>query len=130
MEHGLSTGGDDAVTTTESGILLEASFGNLFWIEGKNFYTPDPALPLHFGVTIAQLTELVQKLGYAVKFVKIAPQDIPEGAFLFRCNTMSGIRPVGTLEKKEFFRDLSLEELLLSGFAARAGIKSLGSQRL
>lgn len=123
MEHGLSIGCHDAFTMTEGRTLLECAFGNLFWIAEGKLFTPDPSLPLHFGVTISQVVEMAQEMGLGVTFMKISLEEIPEKAFLYRCNTMSGIRPVKKIGLRLFERSLSLEEELLERYALRAGIK-------
>jgi branched-subunit amino acid aminotransferase/4-amino-4-deoxychorismate lyase len=111
MEHAKKTGLDDAVTTTEQGLLLEAAFGNLFWLESGTLFTPDPSLPLHFGVTIRKVIEFAKERGWNISFVKMRLEEVPQGAYLYRCNTMSGIRPIIKLGSREFPRENSLETI-------------------
>lgn len=119
MEYGLKNGADDALTTTPEGFLLEASFGNLFWVEGKRLFTPDVALPLHFGVTISQVVEIANDLQLEVHLVKKPLSEISEEAFLFRCNTMSEIRPIARVGTRSFQRDPALEKAFLDAYTTR-----------
>lgn len=116
MEYAREKGFDDAVTTTGEGIVLEASFANLFWIEGSHFYTPDPQLPYHFGVTIGEMVQVAKECGFETHFTKKGLSEIPKSAFVFRVNTMSGIRPVVKIETRPFERALSLETRLLEAY--------------
>lgn len=109
---------DDAVTVTEAGHLLEASFGNLAWIVDKTVYTPDLSLSLHPGVTLGVFLEMAKARNFDVVYVKKRLDELPDGAFVFRTNTMGGIRPVIQIEQRLFGRDLSLEEALQSDYAA------------
>lgn len=117
MEHALRIGMDDCLTTTEKGTLLEASFGNIFWIVDKEFYTPHPILPLHFGVTISIVSEMAKDLGFSPHFVRGPFSSIPDKALLFRTNAMGGIRPISLAEGRSFSRNLEIEEQLLNTFA-------------
>lgn len=119
MEYGVKEGCDDAFTTTHEGFLLEAAFGNLFWVEGERLYTPDPALPLHFGVTITQILEMAGEWGWETHLVKKPLQDVPAKAHLFRANTMSQIRPVTQVGTYSYPRDLTLEKTLLEKYEER-----------
>ena len=74
MEEARRLGLDDCVTLTENGHLLEAAYGNLFWVEGKTFTTPDPKLPLSFGVTIRNCVKMAEDLGFEVRFSERAHQ--------------------------------------------------------
>jgi 4-amino-4-deoxychorismate lyase len=114
-QHALEHGFDDGVTTTPEGILLEASFANLFWIHTNAFFTPAKELPLHFGVTIGEIAAMMEEL----HFVKMRLEDIPEGAFVYRANTMSSIRPVQSIDTRVFPRNLALEEMVHTRYARR-----------
>lgn len=113
MEYALQNGFDDCLTLAEKETVLETAFGNVFWIVDNMLYTPSPDLPLHFGVSISVVLEIAHTLGLTTRFLNIPFSQIPEKAFLYRCNTMSGIRPIARVEKKGFQRNLPLEEHLL-----------------
>lgn len=122
-QYAKENGYDDALTTAEEGIVLEASFANLFWMYRGEFFTPDHELPLHFGVTISEITALMRALGIKTHFVKMQLQNIPQEAFLFRANTMSGIRPIISINGRNFGRNSALEEFLLKNYVERCDTK-------
>lgn len=107
---------DDCVTLTEQGIILEAAFGNLFWVKAKTLYTPDPKLPLYFGVTIKNILKIALTLGYQVEFIKAPLDAIPEGASCFRVNTMQGIRAVAQIGTSLFSVNTVVERVFLNGY--------------
>lgn len=125
MEYACKQGVDDAVTTTESKLLLEASFGNLLWLDPikKYAWTPSSELPLHAGVTLSVLKKILQKEGYMLQEAKWTINDIPENLLLFRVNTMSGIRPVSCLEERKFPQNPSVTTFLKEVFEEKAEIK-------
>lgn len=125
MEYAHASQYDDAVTATESGILLEASFGNLLWVDEKTktAWTPSSTLPLHVGVTVSVLKEILRKDGYHIDEVKWTLKDVPEGIALFRVNTMSLIRPVACIDHRDFPLHPSLQAFLMEQYEERAGIK-------
>jgi 4-amino-4-deoxychorismate lyase len=116
MEEAHRLGLDDAVTVTESGILLEAAFGNLFWVKEKTLYTCDSILPLYFGVTIKNAITLAQKLGFKIENIKWRLSDIPPGCLAFRTNTMQGIRPIGQIGNHFFAEHTPLQDLFVRGY--------------
>lgn len=118
MEYALGNRFDDAVTTTESGILLEASFGNLLWIawEDKNAWVPASTLPLHGGVTLSIVKEVLEEAGFKFHEVKWKLADIPPGLTCFRVNSMSGIRPVSSLGDVRFTLNPKEESFLREGY--------------
>jgi branched-subunit amino acid aminotransferase/4-amino-4-deoxychorismate lyase len=116
MEEAYCQGADDCVTLTEKGYILEAAFGNLFWIKEKTLMTPDPALPLYFGVTIKNILKLAQELGFEIKYVKLPLTELPKEAAAFRTNTMQGIRPIAQIGEALFMRHPLIESHFLNGY--------------
>ncbi len=108
MEEAFRQGRDDCITVTESGIVLETAFGNLFWVDEGVLYTPSPHLPLHFGVTISQIVESALSRGMRVEKVERVLEELPERGSCFRCNTLGGIVPIQEIGEKKFL--LSKEE--------------------
>ena len=101
MEEAKRQGMDDCITLTEKGIVLEASFGNLFWISGDVLFTPSRNLPLYFGVTIGAVVDVARSRGYGVEEVEVGLDDLPEGASYFRTNSMGGVRPICEIAGKK-----------------------------
>lgn len=122
MEYAKAHGYDDAVTTTESGVILEASFGNLLWInpDSKQAWTPSRELPLHWGVTLSVLKGILVGQGYHVQEVKWHLNTLESSLCVFRVNTMSGIRLVESLDKKKFTLNTKLHTWLKESFEEAA----------
>ena len=108
MEEAKLSGFDDMITTTERGIVLEAAFGNLFWVDGKTFYTPNRELPLHFGVTITHLIACVKQLGYRIEETETSFSQLPKKACYYRVNTLAEICPIASIEGQKVQLDASL----------------------
>lgn len=117
-EFAKQKGTDDAITMTESEILLEASFANLFWIYKNTFYTPDPTLPLYSGVTLKKMIKIASIFELDVCYARVRFHEIPETAHIYRVNTLRGLRPILKIEEKYFPRDLSLEHDFLSAYSS------------
>lgn len=116
MEEAHKQGLDDCITITETGHILEASFGNLFWVEGQTLFTPDPSLPLYFGVTIRKVLDLAQELGFKITYVCSSLADIPTNASLFRTNTMHGVRQITQLGERLPPLNSTLQTLFVHGY--------------
>lgn len=93
---------DDALTRWQNGVLLEASFANLFWVVGDVLFTPSHELPLHRGVTITKLIELAPRLNLTVKEVVATLDEIPPEASLFRISSMANVMPIERVEQRLF----------------------------
>lgn len=107
---------DDCITQTEKGYLLEASYGNIFWIYNGVFYTPDPSLPLYFGVTITLIMEIAQKLGYPIKKVAMPFSELPLEGIYFRTGSVAGICPIVQIGEKDFSRNERIEREFVEGY--------------
>lgn len=109
MEYAKERGLDDAITQTESGKLLECSFANLFWKVEKTLYIPHPTLPYYSGLTLDMMIRCAKVLGFNVSYVESSLKEIPKEAQVYRCNTMTAIRPIIEIEDCTFSRDATFE---------------------
>jgi 4-amino-4-deoxychorismate lyase len=91
VQYALDQGCDDAWVCDSQGILLEGGRTNVFWTIGRNFYTPDPKLPLLYGLTAQREAERYQALDYEIHYVAIAPSEIPAEAQIFATNSLIGV---------------------------------------
>jgi branched-chain amino acid aminotransferase len=122
MEEAYRQGIDDCITVTESGYVLEASFGNLIWIREKTVFTPDPALPIYFGVTLRNLLQvLVKKMGFELVYLQSKLSELSQEAAAFRTNTMQGIRPIVQIGEYSFAPHPTLQTLLLRSYEELIG---------
>lgn len=89
---------DDAVTHTHNNILLETSFGNIFWVINQNIFTPNPdTLPLYFGITISKMFDVLKKFNYNIHFIEQDYQNFPHDALLFRTSSLTGVKAIKQL---------------------------------
>lgn len=100
VQQACERGFDDGISYTTDGYLLEASFGNLFWILNDTLYTPSRALPLYFGVT---LRNVIKRWKGRVKEVMV--KKIEDKATVYRCSSMMGIVSVEAIEDQAFKSD-------------------------
>jgi branched-subunit amino acid aminotransferase/4-amino-4-deoxychorismate lyase len=99
IQEAKDRGFDDGLSLSYEGYLLEASFGNLFWIVKDTLFYPDPSLPLYFGLTLEKVLEAFEG---EKRPVKAKLDDIPDEALLYRTNTMGGILPIAQIENRLF----------------------------
>lgn len=95
IQEAFDRGFDDMCTMTPNQDVLECAYGNLFWLDQKKLMTPDPSLPLYFGVTITVVCEIMREWGYSVQTVK---ESLPTDRLLYRTNTLGGVVPVERIE--------------------------------
>lgn len=116
MEEACRLGLDDGITLTEKGEILEASFGNLLWIQEKTLFTPNPSLPLYFGVTLRNCIHIAQELGFRIEYVTSRLAELPTLATIFRTNTMQGIRPIIQIGERIFTPNAAVQMLFIHGY--------------
>lgn len=105
---------DDAIVTNQEGYLLETAFANLFWRQGKFFYTPSRELPLLSGIALRLVKKAVEQLG--MKMEEVLVKEIPTHSQLYLCNSLMGIRPVVRVEQRAYSRDEDFEQKLQQQF--------------
>jgi 4-amino-4-deoxychorismate lyase len=96
-EYAFSRSFDEAVVLSGEGFILETAFSNIFWIEDRDVFVPDPQLDLLMGITIRKEIEVFKEKGYTVHFVKAKLEDISAKAKVFVCNSIRGVTPVKEL---------------------------------
>jgi branched-subunit amino acid aminotransferase/4-amino-4-deoxychorismate lyase len=85
-------------------------------VREKDFFTPDPSLPLYFGVTAKNSVDLAQKMGFNVHFVKQTAVELPRDITPFRTNTMHTLRPIAQIGDIVFNRSSTAETLFLNAY--------------
>jgi len=79
-----AAGADEALLTNTDGFVVEASSGNLFWVQAGKVCTPPLADGILRGITRGVVVELCEQLGLAVLEANLQPQELlrVEAAFL------------------------------------------------
>lgn len=96
---------DDWIFFDEDQNLLETTIANLFWIEKRTLYAPNPSLPYYQGVTMQFILQAALKLGYSLSFVKERPLALLQEKLVFICNSMKGIVQVNQIEGSSILTD-------------------------
>jgi branched-subunit amino acid aminotransferase/4-amino-4-deoxychorismate lyase len=92
-ERARMKGADEALLTTRSGLVLEATTSSLLWWEGPYLCMPSPALTVLPGVTAHVLREIAGRSGTQVKYRRRRIRDL-DGREVWLVNALHGIRPV------------------------------------
>lgn len=93
-ERARMAGVEEVLTVDPQGRVLQAASANVLWIKDDELWTPSPELPILYGNTIGQITKDWRGKGRHVHFVKCSPEEIPQGASLYICNSLLGMHPV------------------------------------
>lgn len=101
---------DDAISFSCEGYILETAFSNIFWSEGNKLFLPDDKLPYLKGIFLTQLTD---HLAMKIERVKCGVEDIPLGAAVYTCNSMTHLRPVTEIDGRLFTRNEELEIMFM-----------------
>ncbi|WP_241720691.1 aminotransferase class IV [Streptomyces lydicus] len=86
-------GAQEALLTTESGVVLEAGFASVLWWDGDRLCVPSPELPVLGGVTTAVIQERAARLGVPIGQRQVPVEEL-EGKEVWLVNALHGIRPV------------------------------------
>jgi branched-subunit amino acid aminotransferase/4-amino-4-deoxychorismate lyase len=107
---------DDAITIDDNRNILETSFGNIFWIEDGCLYYPNKDLPYFFGVTLKHIIEAAKAIKLKVIEKKITVDELSSQSNVYVSSTLTGLRPVITIDNRAFDRDKKMEALLSESF--------------
>lgn len=89
-QYALDQGCDEALVCNSQGFLLEGGRSNFFWTLDHDFFTPNPDLPLLFGLTLKHEMERHRSQGFKIHYVQLTPEEIPQQAKLFAANSLIG----------------------------------------
>jgi len=116
MQHAHEQNFDDCVCLSNNEIILETSFANLFWIQGKKVQYPSNDLHYYFGAALKSFLRACEEvLGLELQPGHYQIKDIPSDASVFRCNSFE-FGPVISIAQSNFARNLTLEQQLVSAY--------------
>jgi branched-subunit amino acid aminotransferase/4-amino-4-deoxychorismate lyase len=95
-----AAGADEALLLNTLGEVVEASSGNLFWIQNGIVCTPPLASGILAGVTRMMVFELCDKLGLPTRETGITPENLQRAEAVFLSLSSWGIIEVATLNQK------------------------------
>jgi branched-subunit amino acid aminotransferase/4-amino-4-deoxychorismate lyase len=91
----LAAGADEALLTTRSGVVLEATTCNVLWWEGSCLCSPSPSLRIMPGVTRQLIDGIAASQGVPVLHRRCGVQHF-EGREVWLVNALHGIRSVSS----------------------------------
>jgi 4-amino-4-deoxychorismate lyase len=104
-------GADDAVFTTEDGVVLEGPVTNVWWRRGRTLCTPSLDLGILAGVTRAVLLEAAADLGYEVREGAFPLADLLAADEVFTSSSVREVLPVVAVDGVRFARGPAAAEL-------------------
>ena len=90
-----TAGADEALLTTRSGLVLEATNSSVLWWEGPCLCIPPPVLRILPGVTADVIQDIAARLGARMEHRRRRVPDL-DGCEVWLVNALHGIRPVST----------------------------------
>lgn len=114
-KYALTNGVDDAITMNHEGFLLETAFSNLFWIVQNVIYYPDFTLPYLKGIF---LQNFLAHTPFPHQGIKIAFEEFPSSANVYICNSLTHIRPITSIGKRTFERNIQMEKKMQEKIAS------------
>ena len=82
--------------------VIEGSMSNLFFIKGKNIFTPDLSLCGVAGIIRDAILEMATRLGMSKSITDISLETLLQADEVFFCNSIIGIWPVRHIEEQLF----------------------------
>ena len=96
VRHRASTAGaDEALLTTRSGLVLEATNSSVLWWEGPCLCMPSPTLRILPGVTRQLIQEIARRSGTRMRHRRLRVPDL-DGCEVWLVNALHGIRTVSS----------------------------------
>jgi branched-subunit amino acid aminotransferase/4-amino-4-deoxychorismate lyase len=92
-ERAADWGGQEALLTSQSGVVLEAANASILWWEGDDLCFPSPTLPTWAGVTTGLIQRRAHQLGIRVVPRRETPAHL-DNREVWLVNALHGIRPV------------------------------------
>ncbi len=107
LEDARAKGFDEAIRLNERGEIASACLANVFWIKGKTLFTPDLKTGCLAGTTREFLTELAEKNGFGILFVKENSANLISADEVFLTSSGLGIAPVAKIDQTFFKVEVS-----------------------
>lgn len=89
---------DEAIMTSENGIVSEATVDNIFGIKGTTLFTPGMETNCLGGITREKIMEIARGQGMEVAEGRFTPKDFMLADEVFLTGTGAGIIPVAKIE--------------------------------
>jgi len=97
MQHEGATGNESLLLDTR-GKVSSAGCGNLFWIKGRNIYTPSLGCAILPGTTRARVLEFASELGFFIYEGAYWPAVLATSEAVFISNAILGLRAIHVVD--------------------------------
>ncbi|MBM3244480.1 MAG: hypothetical protein FJZ15_01635 [Candidatus Omnitrophica bacterium] len=94
-------GADEAVILNKHGSITEGSRTNVFFVKGKELFTPSVSCGCLNGITRKLVIDLAKAEKIKVTEGKFSPRDLYEAEEVFLTNSLMGIMPLSRLNGKK-----------------------------
>ena len=95
-------GFDEAIVMNGDGYIAECIMANLFWIREEKIYTPSLNTGCLPGITREVVLEIINDLGIDLKEGEFTLKDMEGAKEIFITSSLKGIKPVKSVNEKEF----------------------------
>ncbi|GMQ47080.1 aminodeoxychorismate lyase [Vibrio sp. 10N] len=92
----------DGIVLDFKGNVIETTMANLFWVKGKQVFTPELSLAGVSGVMREQVLELLNALGQSVTVDHFTAETLLDADEVFVTNCILGVAPVTKIREVEF----------------------------
>ena len=114
----LRLGADEAIRV-DSGVLLEASSSNIFWLAGGVLFTPAATLPLYAGTVRERVIQCVPAVGLEVCEGEFEPGALRAAEALLLVNSARGVECAAEVDGRDMSRVPVIIDRLAEAVARR-----------
>ncbi len=93
-------GYDDVIMLDSNGFVAEGATSNIFFVKGKNIFTPTTTNVLP-GITRSSVLEIIADLGYKVEERNIKPKEFPGVDEAFYTGSVVNVQPISAIDGAE-----------------------------
>lgn len=100
--YAMDRGFDDSLILGPKNKILETSFANIFWIEGRSLFIPDKNLPYFRGTTLDLVIKKLSFSGYKICEGFFELKELSDKASIFLCSSLQKIVSVSQIDNRAF----------------------------
>lgn len=108
-----AAGADEALMLNNRGEVACAAAANVFWLMGGRLVTPALECGVLEGIMRRKVLESARQIGLAIEESCAARTEIDRAEAIFLTNSLIGLRPVTTLDGKQFRENVVISRLAM-----------------
>ena len=101
----------EGIVMNSDNYIIEGTMSNIFCILEKTLYTPDLSLCGIEGIVREKIINLADKLKFKIEIKKITLDFLLNAEEIFMCNSLIGIWPVNSIDKKVFLEHKETQKI-------------------